>query len=128
MVLQPEKLRKKVLLIDGDELVRSSMVSFLEARECELTACETVREGIEALDREDFDIILCDQSVPNQDCLEFFSLSRSSHPACKRVLLTSPREAAHPAGVLEMEVDAVIEKPLTAKSVGDCLEHMIEAA
>jgi DNA-binding NarL/FixJ family response regulator len=128
MVSQPEELRKKVLLIDSDELVRSAMVSFLDARECELTACETVREGIEALDREDFDIILCDQSLPNEDCLEFFSLSRSSHPACKRVLLTSPKEAPHPADVLDVGVDAVIEKPLTAESVGDCLEQMIEAA
>ena len=127
MVSQPEKLRKKVLLIDGDELVRTAMVSFLEARGFELTACETVREGIEALRREDFDIILCEQSPPNEDSVEFFNIMRC-HPACKRVLLIGPREEAHPADVLEMGADAVIGKPLTAKSVGDCLAQMIEAA
>jgi DNA-binding NtrC family response regulator len=127
MLSQSKKLGKKVLLIDGDELVRSSMVSFLEDKGCELTACETLREGIEALRREDFDMILCEQSPPNEDCLEFFNFIRC-HPACRMVLLTSPKEAAHPADTLKMEVHAVIEKPLTAESVGNCLAQMIEAA
>jgi two-component system response regulator len=128
MVSQPNMLGKKVLLVDGDELVRSSMVSFLEDKGCELTACETASEGIDALDREDFDIILCDQCLPNQNGIEFFKLMASSHRAGKRVLLISPREADHPADVLNMGVDAVIEKPLTAETVGDCLEQMIGAA
>ncbi len=127
MVSQPA-LRKKVLLVDGDELVRSAMVLFLEAKGCELTVCETVREGIEALNREDFDIILCDQCLPNEDCLEFVSLSRSSHPAAKSVLLTSPKEAACLPDFLKIGVDAVIEKPLTAESVENCLAQMMTDA
>jgi DNA-binding NtrC family response regulator len=127
VVSQPNMLGKKALLIDGDELVRSSMVSFFQDKGFELTACETVREGIEALNREDFDIILCERSPPNEDRVDFFNIMRC-HPACKRVLLIGPREAAHPADVLEMGAHALIEKPLTAKSLGDCLAQMIEAA
>jgi DNA-binding NtrC family response regulator len=128
MVPQPNMLNKKVLLIDGDELVRGAMVSFLEDKGCKLTACESAREGLEALQREEFDIILCDHCLPNQDGMEFLNLMESSDQTAKRVLLTSPREAAHPADALQMGVDAVIEKPLTAESVGNCLERMMEVA
>ncbi len=128
MVSQPNMLGKKVLLVDGDELVRSAMFSFLEDKGCELTTCETAREGIEALNREDFDIILCDQFLPNADGIMFFNLMGCAHPACRRVLLTSPREAAYRPDVLKKGIDAVIEKPLTAEAVGNCLEQMIGAA
>lgn len=122
---QPDKIGAKVLLIDGDELVRDSMCSFLESKRYELTACRTVTEGIEALGTGDFDLILCDQPMSNAECSAFLALSGKSQPSAKRVLMTSPKSRPHPVDLRELGVDAVIEKPLSTTSVDDCLTRVM---
>ncbi len=128
MHAQPERSGNKVLLIDGDELIRDAMRSFLEAKAYELTACRTVTEGIEALGRGEFDLILCDQSMPSTECFAFMALLDKSQPSAKRVLMTSPKSPPHPSELTELGVDAVIEKPLSVKSVEDCLAQVAEAS
>ncbi len=119
-----EKQSKRILLVEGDELVRTAMASFLEAKECVLKACRTAREGIEALEREDFDLIFCDLTLPNTECAEFLRFSGACCPTARRVLMTGPKETFVSADLRELGVDAVIEKPLTPASVEDCLVQM----
>lgn len=124
MTVGIQKLRRKVLLVEGDELVRTAVASFLEAKDCVLTVCPTASGGVKALKQEEFDLIICDLAMPNKDRSEFFGLLRSCSPAAKRVLMTSPRVVLLSTILDEAGIDAVMEKPLTPKILEDCLSQM----
>ena len=126
MAAGAKNLRTRVLLVEGDDLVRSAMASFLEAKDCVLTVCPTASRAIEALKEERYDLIICDLAVANEDCTDLFGLSGSRCPAAKRVLMTSPKETPLAAVLNEFGIDAVMEKPLTPKNVEDCLVQLAQ--
>jgi len=80
-----------VLLIDDDEWIRGSMSLFFEGEECHLVALETAEEGMEAIKRQAYDIIIADYRLPGMDGLEFLSCVKESNPEAMKILITAYR-------------------------------------
>ena len=56
-----KKLRNmKMLLIDDDAWIRDSLSIFFESEGCHLKALETAEEGLKALKKQPYDIIIVD--------------------------------------------------------------------
>ncbi|HRI39292.1 MAG TPA: response regulator, partial [Nitrospira sp.] len=53
-----------VLLVDDEPLMRLSMLDALEAVGCEVQAVATGLEGIEAIDKRTFDLVITDLRLP----------------------------------------------------------------
>ena len=81
--------RMQMLLIDDDEWIRDSLSLFFEGEGCHLLALETAEEGIEALKKQDYDIIIADYKLPGMDGLDFLSRIQESHPDVMKVLITA---------------------------------------
>ncbi len=57
----------RVLVIDDDEMVRSTVQAMLEARGHEVTVAVDGDDGLRRLRKQPFDLILCDIFMPNRD-------------------------------------------------------------
>jgi len=121
------KLRnQKILLIDDDEWIRDSLSIFLAGEGCSLDAYETAEEGIKALHRNRYDIIITDYRLPGMDGLKFFGRIQQWCPHAIKILITAypNREIyalAHSAGVHDY-----IEKPFTTTSIEEVLSRLLQ--
>ncbi|MDD5640233.1 MAG: response regulator [Syntrophales bacterium] len=117
---------KKILLVDDDQSIRLSLFYYF-GKKCAFFGCrETAEQALEHLQKEAYDIIICDYRLPGMDGLSFFQeLHRLEVPVLK-VLITA-------FGNMELAIEAIkagvhdfILKPFNAHTVEQSLLRLIE--
>jgi len=116
---------KKVLLIDDDEWIRDSLGMFFKSEEMHIDAVETAEEGITALSRQRYDIIITDYRLPGMDGLKFLKRVQESNPDSFKILITAYGSRDVISAAAELGVDDYIEKPFTTKTIEDALSRLI---
>lgn len=79
---------KETLLVVDDEADILTAVQRLFRRRCRVLTAQTTAQASDILDTEDVQVILCDQRLPRENGVEFFSRIRHKHPDAIRVLFT----------------------------------------
>lgn len=121
------KLRQmKILLIDDDEWIRDSLGLYFEDEGCQLLALETAEEGIEALKKQNYDIIVTDYRLPGMDGLEFLKRIQDSHPQAIKILITAYGSEEVVSKAMRIGIHDFIDKPFTAKTIEESLSKLIE--
>ena len=121
------KLRQmKILLIDDDEWIRDSLGLYFEGEECHLLAVETAEEGLEALKKQNYDIVMVDYRLPGIDGLEFLKRIQKTQYHTMKVLITAYRSEEVVSAALKMGIQDFIEKPFTTKTIEESLTRLIE--
>ena len=115
----------KILLIDDDESIRDSLSLFFEIQGCHLVALETAEEGMEAVGKQDYNIIIADYRLPGMDGLEFLRRIKKSQPEALTVLFTAygSGDVFHKAK--RMGVQGFIDKPFTIKTIQESLSRLV---
>ena len=119
---------KKTLLIDDDELVRNSLRMVFTTNGCFMRTEESAEAGLNALNEEDFDIIISDYRLPGFNGLEFFKLANSSQPNTMNVLITAYRDKGLAASTSEIKVDKLLEKPFSVTKLVEALVRLMKAS
>lgn len=79
----------KILLIDDDALVRSSLKGILKIADHEVTLAAHGRAGLEAFSRGNFDLVLTDIFMPEMEGLEFVCRLRSTGKSAPIIAMSS---------------------------------------
>ncbi|MCP4374268.1 MAG: response regulator, partial [Deltaproteobacteria bacterium] len=80
--------KMKTLLIDDDELIRDSLsMAFLD-KGCFLMAVGSAEEGLYAMQKNQFDIIISDFSLPGMNGIDFFKQASIDQTDSMNVLIT----------------------------------------
>ena len=81
---------KKILLVDDDNELRSSLAEQLRLHEeFQTTEAENAKDGLEAVKTEHFDAILLDVGLPDMDGREACRLLRRAGVKCPIIMLTA---------------------------------------
>jgi len=79
----------RVLVVDDEAAVLLTYKLILEQQGYEVTACGTSREAITAIDKQRFDVVLCDYSLEEQHTgFEVITAARKRNPEVPAALLT----------------------------------------
>ena len=105
----------KTMLIDDNAVVRDTLQTIFAQRGCSLKAYETAEEGLQALEKERFDIIISDLKLPGIDGVEFFKRAICSHPDTVRILISGYGDQSTVSEAFEIGVHAFIKKPFSLK-------------
>jgi two-component system response regulator HydG len=116
----------KLLLIDDDEWVRDSLCLFFESEGCHILALETAEEGLNVLNKQDFDIIIIDYRLPGLDGLEFLRRIQKTHPAAMKILITAYGSEKLFAEARRLGIHDHISKPFTSEAIEASLNRLIE--
>jgi len=116
----------KILLIDDDEWIRDSLTLFFESEGCRLVALETAEEGIDALKKSSYDIIIADYKLPGMDGLEFFRQLVKSHPHVMKILITAYMSEKVVSEANGMGIHDFINKPFSSVTIEKSLSRLIE--
>ena len=81
----------KVLMLEDDEQLATTLKVFLESNACKVTQVENGVEGLRRVMDEDFDLVLCDMVMPKFPGDKFYLAVERVKPAlCRRFLFMSP--------------------------------------
>jgi DNA-binding NtrC family response regulator len=114
----------KILLIDDDEWIRDSLRLFFESEGCHLVAFETAEEAIEALHRQDYDIIITDYKLPGMNGVAFFKQIQNSHPDTIKILITAYKSEVVVNEAKKAGVQHLIAKPFTSETIEASLTRL----
>ena len=102
----------RILIVEDDDLLRTSMTARLRKWGHDAEACDCLAEAGDSLDREAFDLVLSDMRLPDGDGLDFLDQrkkaasetttwpSRSKRSSSPRSCATSPRSGSSRAASL----------------------------
>ena len=79
---------KRVLVADDDERVRTGVAQVLERLGCQVTLAQDGYQAQQALDRQDFDLVVSDIRMPYRNGYEIYAAAQRARPGMPVVLMT----------------------------------------
>ena len=116
----------EIMLIDDDEWIRDSLCIFFESEGCHITALETAEEGMEAIKKHDYDILVTDYRLPGMDGLEFLRHVRGTQPHIMTILITAYKSEDIVSEAIKLGVQDFIDKPFTAQTIEESLSRLLK--
>ncbi|HLA78900.1 MAG TPA: ATP-binding protein [Vicinamibacteria bacterium] len=118
--------RLRSLVIDDEDMVRDTLLAMLEELGHETAGAASGPEGLAILERERFDLVFTDLSMPEMDGLTVAREVRRRNRGVK-ILLVTGYGAALELDPTASEVDAVVNKPFAFEQVSAALEQVLPA-
>ena len=115
----------EIMLIDDDEWIRDSLCIFFESEGCHITALETAEEGMEAIKKHDYDILVTDYRLPGMDGLEFLRHVRGTQPHIMTILITAYKSEDIVSEAIKLGVQDFIDKPFTTETIEKSLIQLL---
>jgi CheY-like chemotaxis protein len=108
--VRPALAPKRVLVVDDDALVRSSLAAVLECEGYEVIGAADGCGAVKAAVEHPPDLVLLDLSMPNMDGWTAFNKLEQARPLVPVIVITArPHQYKH---AVRLGVDAFMEKPL----------------
>jgi CheY-like chemotaxis protein/anti-sigma regulatory factor (Ser/Thr protein kinase) len=129
----PTEVRPRVLAIDDDELILSTLSRVLR-KECDVVTVTSAREALERVGADTFDVILCDLMMPQMTGMELHAVLMSAAPreAEKMIFLTGGTFTARAQNFLDGVSNLRLEKPFDPKQlraiIQDCAKRRLDGA
>ncbi len=80
--------KSRILLVDDEPLLLRSLSRLLSAR-FQITTAQTCADAIAALEKQEFELLLCDLSLVGETAHPILAWARAQKPAMPRVVLSS---------------------------------------
>jgi CheY-like chemotaxis protein len=109
--------KKKVLVVDDEEIVRISCQRVFVPEGHDVTLCSSAKEAIELLEKETFDLVLADLMMPEVDGFELTLMIKKRWAGLKVVLMTGYITAKVRLEAESVGVDLFIEKPFLPEDI-----------
>jgi signal transduction histidine kinase/DNA-binding response OmpR family regulator len=108
---------RRVLIVDDEPEVRAVLGDLLREAGCLVTAAADGAEALAVCDRERFDVVLSDVSMPGLSGWEVATRLRRSFPELRLGLVTGWGDRLDPAQVRAAGIQVVIAKPFQAEEL-----------
>ncbi|MEI6208756.1 MAG: response regulator [Desulfuromonadales bacterium] len=121
----------KILLIDDDEQVLKVMTSFLEREHHEISTAMDGKQGIGLLKNQQFDLVITDVIMPEQDGLEvlMWLMEQTNH---QKIMAISGGSVSQDQNFLlemckKLRADKVLAKPVDFKTLTTAVREVLES-
>lgn len=121
------KIKKmKTLLIDDDELIRDSLSMVFLTKGCFLMTVESAEEGLCAMRKKQFDIIISDFILPGMNGIDFFKQPAINQTDTANVLIAGNISPEKLSEKNEAKVHDFIQKPFSVTALVHTLTALTE--
>jgi DNA-binding NtrC family response regulator len=103
---------RTILVVDDDEMMRSFFVAVLKEEGYAVEVAGQGREGLEALNRSDFDLVLTDLRMPDLSGLELMREGRKVRPGARWIIVTAYGSIGNAVEAMRAGASDYLTKPL----------------
>ncbi|NOT34012.1 MAG: response regulator [Candidatus Eisenbacteria bacterium] len=107
----------RILLVDDDARVRASIADELEHEGHELLAIGDSRSALEAIEAQEFDVVVTDLSMPGLTGIDLAARCKERRPHLPVILMSGRATEQIEAEVQRARIDYVISKPFTSEEL-----------
>ena len=100
-----------ILLVDDEPLMRLSMLDALEAVGCDVHAVPTGTEGIQAIEKKTFDLVITDLRLPGADGLTVLKTAKEKAAHTEVLVITAHGSVETAVGAMKLGAFDYITKP-----------------
>ena len=127
MIVGSDSGKRRVLLVEDEELEATIVESILAKAGYDVTTCLDPSDAARRVETEVFDIVICDYMMPNMNGLQVLRRVRFHLPDSVRVVLTSKREFEVAVEAINRgEVFRFLAKPVDERELLMCLRIACE--
>ena len=119
--------QQKMLLIDGDEGIRKSLALFFGSRNCRLQTVENAAQALIAIDKGHYDIIICEELLPDMNGLNFFKILNNRCCEAIKILITWYGNNTTFEDIRGKGIDYLLTKPFSGDDVETAIIRLIRA-
>ena len=106
-------IRPRVLIVDDDETIRTSLSLILEYGDFEVVTAASVNDALKLMGSRVFDVLLSDLHMPGAgDGLTVVSAMRHSNPAAVTIIFSGFPEMKEAAAAILLQADEILVKPM----------------
>lgn len=118
---------RRVLFVDDEPSIRITLPTILRLHGYEVTIAATVRDALEAINRETFDVLLADLNIGQPgDGFTVVSAMRRTQPAVVTIIITGYPAFETALEAIRNQVDDYIVKPANIPGLLDTIERRLE--
>jgi DNA-binding response OmpR family regulator len=112
-VSHDKKEQAKILLVDDNESVRTTLSAVLTANDFRVTAAANVGEALHLIDAEAFDVLLCDLHMPGAgDGFTVVSAMRHTNANAVTLVFTGYPALQEAMDAILLQADEILVKPM----------------
>jgi two-component system nitrogen regulation response regulator NtrX len=115
----------RILVIDDEAGIRSSLAGILEDERHEVVTCESGEEGIARFAREDFDLALLDVWLPGVDGLTVLERLKAGAPDVPVIMISGHGTVETAVKATRLGAFDFLEKPLSLERVLLTVQHAL---
>ena len=120
-------MKKAVLVIDDEAIVRVSCKRVLEPQGYEVALTERGEDALKMLQEKEFDVVITDLLMPDMDGLEVLKRIKQQWAHIPVIIITGYGTASTAAKALELGAFEVIEKPFTPDAILQVVNRALSA-
>lgn len=110
-------MKKKVLVIDDDTFMCDLLVNHLQQKGFDSKGTYTGKNGIKLVERNHFDIVLCDFRLPGTDGYEVLQAIKSKKPLLPVIIMTAYAEVRMAVKLIKSGAFDYVTKPVQPEEI-----------
>ncbi|MGD2174155.1 MAG: sigma-54 dependent transcriptional regulator [Candidatus Brocadiaceae bacterium] len=115
----------RVVLVDDDETIRTSIETYLQDRDYDVHTAGTAEDGLEAIDRYLPDVLLVDLKMPGRDGFYLIREAQKRSSATAVIVISGHADIDKAVRATKMGACHFIEKPFSASDVREAIEQAV---
>jgi len=119
-------MKKKVLVIDDDTFMCDLLVNHLQQKGFDVTGTYTGKNGIKLVEKNHFDIVLCDFRLPGTDGYEVLQAVKSKKPLLPVIIMTAYAEVRMAVKLIKSGAFDYVTKPVQPEEIIKLINKAIE--
>ncbi len=116
-------MKARLLVIDDEAMVRESMVAYLEDSGYHVVAADCGHAGLEVLEQQEIDLVLCDLRMPNLDGLQVLKQVKQKNQQTPFIVVSGAGVMDDVVQALRLGASDYLIKPIIDMVV---LEHSVQ--
>jgi response regulator RpfG family c-di-GMP phosphodiesterase len=117
---------RRVLVVDDEELIRTALGKFLKSRGYDVSTAHDGASGIEMLQQERFDALLCDVRMPGMSGTDVIPRAIELRPDLAVVMLTAVNDAPTATEALARGAMDYLMKPVDLDDLAKAIERALK--
>ncbi|HCZ12681.1 MAG TPA: hypothetical protein DHV16_10645 [Nitrospiraceae bacterium] len=117
--------KARILVIDDEEIVRISCERTLVPDGYEIDTAASGKEGLERLEKGEYDLVLVDLKMPGMSGIEFLVNIKSRRPDQKVMIMTGYDTVEHIVEAISSGAAHYLEKPFTPDTLIERINEVL---